>query len=228
MATLTSTLLLLHIVSGFLALVTGFLSMGNRKGGRRHRLTGKLFFAGMTGVFLTATALSLVKQIPFLFMVGFFSYFLACSGYRALYRKQAHLGQKAKGLDWLISGSGVLFGLGLLLFSLGWFQQRGAWGLVPFTFGSVCLAHGLMDIWGYFVRPGDKQHWLLTHGARMGGSFAAALTAFIVVNFSLGSFTWVLWILPGLLVGVWIGRLLKPYKRKKKQETPALPAEAIR
>ncbi|HYH15428.1 MAG TPA: hypothetical protein VD794_09410 [Flavisolibacter sp.] len=214
MATVLTSALIVHIVSGFLALITGFLSMLNRKGGKRHRLTGKLFFAGMTGVFITSTAISIAKNIPFLLMVGFFSYYLACSGYRSLYLKKLHLKQKPKGLDWLISGSGVVFGLGLMVFSLSWFTSRGAWGTVPLTFGIFCLLNGLMDIRSFFVPPKDKQHWLITHGSRMGGSFAATVTAFIVVNFSIGSFTWVLWVLPGVLVGIWIRRAIKPYKAK--------------
>lgn len=216
MATFVTTLILLivHIISGFLALITGFLSMINRKGGNRHRLTGKLFFAGMTGVFVTSTAISLIKNNPFLLMVGFFSYYLACSGYRALYLKKLHLKQKPRWIDWLISGSGVVFGIGLMVFSIDWFITRGAWGTVPLLFGGFCLLNAVTDIRRFFVAPTDKQHWLVTHGSRMGGSFAATVTAFIVVNFSIGNFTWVLWVLPGVLIGIWIGRVIRPYKAK--------------
>jgi uncharacterized membrane protein len=84
MKSLLTIFLIAHIICGFAALLTGFLSMLNRKGGKGHRLTGRIFFIGMTGVFVTSTGISIFKNIPFLLMVGFFSYHMACSGYRIL------------------------------------------------------------------------------------------------------------------------------------------------
>ena len=206
--------LIIHIAAGFLALVTGFISMLNSKGGKRHRLTGKIFFTCMTGVFVSATIIALAKDKAFLLMVGFFSYYLACSGYRILHLKKLHLKQKPALLDWFISLTGVLAGAALIWFSLYWFRDRGAWGVVPLTFGLFCLISGFTDLKSFFVPPTNKLHWLTTHGARMGGSFAATLTAFIVTNLQIGSLTWILWILPGVLVGLWITRLLRGYKAK--------------
>lgn len=214
MATALTVMLIVHIICGFMALITGFISMLNRKGGQQHRLTGQLFFAGMTGVFISATFIAVAKSLAFLFMVGFFSYYLACSGYRILYLKKLHLGQRAKVLDWAISSVGVLAGLGLILFSATWFRERGAWGAVPFTFGTFCLINGIMDIKNFFIPPTNKQYWLFTHGLRMGGAFGSTLTAFTVVNVSIGNLTWLLWILPGSLVGLWISRILKSYRPK--------------
>lgn len=206
--------LIIHIVTGFLALVTGFVSMLNSKGGKRHRLTGKIFFIAMTGVFISATVIAVAKSEAFLLMVGFFSYYLACSGYRSLYLKKLHLGQKPAWLDWLISTVGVAAGAALVWFSFYWFRDRGAWGMVPLTFGLFCMINGVQDIRSYFVPPKDKLSRLIKHGARMGGSFAATFTAFIVVNVQIGSFTWILWILPGVLVGLWIRNILRGYKAK--------------
>lgn len=206
--------LIIHIVTGSLALITGFISMLNSKGGKRHRLTGKIFFGAMTGVFISATIIAIGKGLAFLFMVGFFSYYLACSGYRILHLKKLHLSQKPALLDWFISIIGVLAGAGLVWFSIYWFRDRGAWGAVPLSFGLFCMINGITDIKSYFVPPANKQHWLTTHGGRMGGSFAATLTAFTVVNVNIGNLTWILWILPGVLVGIWISRILRKYKSK--------------
>lgn len=214
MSTLIQTILIIHVASGFTALSTGFISMMNRKGGRNHRLTGKIFFIGITGVFITAVALSILKPNPFLFMVGFFSYYLACSGYRALYLKMIQGKPKPEWIDWLISGTGVMFGLGLIVFSFYWFQARGAWGFVPLTFGTFCLGTAVKDIRSFYQPQQDKQMRIISHGSKMGGAFAATLTAFIVVNFTLGNYTWVLWILPGVLVGVWITKNLQSIKGK--------------
>jgi uncharacterized membrane protein len=215
MATSLIIMLVLHIISGFTALITGFMSMLNSKGGKRHRLTGKIFFTAMTGVFISATFISIAKGLAFLFMVGFFSYYLACSGYRILYLKKLHLRQKPKFLDWTISGIGVFAGLGLVLFSIQWFSSRGAWGTVPLAFGSFCLINGITDLRNFFIPPTNKQHWIITHGSRMGASFAATCTAFIVVNLHIGNLTWILWILPGVLVGIWISRTIRNYLQPK-------------
>lgn len=214
MKQLLAITLFIHIATGFLALVTGFISMLNRKGGKRHRLTGKIFFVSMTGVFISATVIALAKGLAFLLMVGFFSYYLACSGYRSLSLKKLHLKQRPALLDWFISTVGAVSGAALIWFSLYWFRDRGAWGAVPLAFGLFCLVSGIMDLRSFFVPPKSKLHWITTHGGRMGGSFAATLTAFIVVNVQIGGLGWILWILPGVLVGVWITKLLRRYKSK--------------
>lgn len=213
MTSLLKIMLILHIVSGFTALTCGLFSMLNKKGARNHRLTGKLFFYGMTGVFVTATYLSIAKNIPFLFMVGFFSYYLSCSGYRALYLKKLHLQQQPAPLDWVISLTGMVAGLALAAFSYFWFTQRGMWGTVPLSFGVFCFISGMKDIRGFYRRPQNKQHWFFTHGSRMGGAFAATVTAFIVVNVKIGALNWLLWIMPGILTGFWISALLRRYRK---------------
>lgn len=217
MTTAIRIMLIIHIVSGFVTLACGLFSMLNKKGARNHRLTGKIFFYGMTGVFITATFISLAKNIPFLFMVGFFSYYMACSGYRVLYLKKLHLQQKPAALDWLIGLIGIVFGIGLLIFSYTWFVNIGAWGSVPFSFGAFCLFSGIHDLRNFYVRPKNKQHWFVKHGFRMGGGFAAALTAFVVTNVSIGSLNWLLWLAPGLLTTVWTARIMRRYKAKFKK-----------
>lgn len=224
MLLLTQTFLAVHILSGFTALSTGFVSMLNRKGGRQHRLTGKIFFIAITGVFVTAIVLSILKPNPFLFMVGFFSYYLACSGYRALYLNKLPLNQKPGLTDWIINGTGLVSGLGLLIFSIHWFQTRGAWGFVPLNFGFFCLITAISDIRNFYKPQQSKLYHLINHGSKMGGAFAATVTAFIVVNFTLGTYTWVLWILPGFLIGFWISKNMEKLKTGSNRTSPQAPS----
>jgi uncharacterized membrane protein len=207
-------ILIIHIICGFAALSTGLLSMINRKGSKRHRFTGKIFFYGMTGIFITSIYISVVKNIPFLFMVGFFSYYLASSGYRILFLKKLHLGQRPGWLDWFISIVGLVSGIAFIVFSYTWFTHRGMWGTVPLAFGIFCAFSGYTDLRSFFVGPTEKQYWLFKHGARMGAAFAATVTAFIVVNFNIGSMTWILWILPGVTIGMISAKILNTYRRK--------------
>ncbi|MBO9205054.1 MULTISPECIES: hypothetical protein [Niastella] len=227
MTSLLKIMLILHIISGFTALACGLFSMLNTKGARNHRLNGKLFFYGMTGVFITATFLSIVRNIPFLFMVGFFSYYLTCSGYRALYLKKLHLQQQPAPLDWIISITGITAGLALVTFSYFWFIQRGMWGTVPLSFGVFCFISGWKDIRHFYHRPDNKQHWFFTHGSRMGGAFAATVTAFIVVNVNIGSLSWLLWILPGVLIGFWTNLILSRYRKFFKQKKTGQTAPVV-
>ena len=70
MISVTTVILILHIAAGFTALVTGGLASFTRKGGKSHRASGKWYFRVMTGVFITAIALAILKSLAFLFMVG--------------------------------------------------------------------------------------------------------------------------------------------------------------
>ena len=206
--------LIIHVISGFIALVTGFISMLTVKGGKRHRFSGKIFFSAMTGVFITATFISIGKNLVFLFMVGFFSYYLACAGYRRTRLKKLHLKQKPLIIDWAVSLIGIIAGLALVIFSITWFRDKGLWGIVPLSFGSFCLLSGIQDLSSFFYPPKDKQHWIVSHGVRMGASFAATFTAFIVVNVNIGgAYNWILWVLPGVLIGIWISRAIKGFRK---------------
>ena len=217
MATLLTVALIFHIICGGIALVTGFISMLTTKGGKIHRNSGKIFFGAMTGVFITATFISIAKGLTFLLMVGFFSYYLACAGYRRLFLKKLHLKQKPAVIDWVVSLIGIIAGLGLIVFSITWFRDKGMFGIVPLSFGSFCFLSGIQDISSFFYAPKNKQHWITSHGVRMGASFAATCTAFVVVNVNIGaSYNWILWVLPGVLIGIWISRTIRSFLQPRK------------
>ena len=221
MKTALSIALVIHIISGLIALTTGFIAMTTTKGGKRHKATGRIFFYSMTGVFITATFISIEKNLAFLFMVGFFSYYLACAGYRRTRLKKLHLNQKPTFIDWVVSLVGVLAGLGLVIFSISWFRDKGVFGIVPLSFGSFCFLSGIQDLSSFFYAPKEKNHWIVSHGVRMGASFAATVTAFTVVNVNIGHYNWVLWVLPGVLIGIWISRTIKGFLQPKALKNQA-------
>ena len=213
MAIALNIMLIIHIISGFVALITGFISMLTTKGGKRHRFSGKIFFGAMTGVFITAVFISIVKGLAFLLMVGFFSYYLACAGYRRIRPRKKPIKQRPEFMDWVISLTGILAGLALVIFSISWFSSKGAFGIVPLSFGTFCFITGIQDLGSFFYPPPNKLHWITGHGVRMGASFAATITAFIVVNVNIGAYNWVLWVLPGVLTGIWISRAIRSFLR---------------
>ncbi len=192
--------LIIHIASGTVALITGLLSMLNRKGGKNHVITGRIFFWAMTGVFVTSVTISIAKGLVFLFLVGFFSYYLTCSGYRSLYLKNIHMEQKAALIDWVIGYAGLFFGVGLIIFSvIGMAAKGGLFNLVPIVFGGISTLFAYSDIRKFYVRSTEKYHWMVSHGIRMSGAFTATVTAFIVVNIQIQQ-QWLLWILPAAII----------------------------
>ena len=71
MQTLTTFLLIIHIVAGITALITGGIASFTKKGGKTHRKSGKWYFGAMTGVFITAIALAILKKPSFPVYGGF-------------------------------------------------------------------------------------------------------------------------------------------------------------
>ena len=100
MEDVADVLLFLHILAGFVALVVAPGAMVARKGGRWHRRWGKVYFWAMAAVALTAVVLAIRGSDLFLLLAGVFAFYLAFSGYRVLYRKRPHKGDRATGLDW--------------------------------------------------------------------------------------------------------------------------------
>lgn len=215
MQAISFAILLLHILSGFTALVSGGISSLTKKGGPAHRRSGKWYFWAMTGVFITATALGLLKSNAFLFMVGFFSYYLVCRGYRLLYLKKLGQGQKAAGLDWGISLTALAFGIGLLGWALQQQMAGSSFWPVPLVFGIISGGFALADLKLYTRGPAHKQHWLTGHIASMGGGYIATWTAFVVTNNHFLPPV-VAWLLPSVVGTVLISTSIRRYTRPKR------------
>ncbi len=211
--------LITHIVSGLLGLVTGTLSMATVNTTSKHKKIGKYFFYAMIGIFATSIYLSFAKNNLFLLLVGFFSFYLAATGYRALYFKKLHIQAiKPTLVDYLINYTGVAAGLALLLLSIALFLKSNMFCIVTAIFGSLSFRLGYADIKKFKNRPIEKLHWLDSHGLRMAGAYTSTVTAFIVVNVSINA-NWVLWILPAALIIPITKKLLKKFKTKKMNNT---------
>lgn len=215
METLVSGMLGAHIIAGTIALFTGPVAMLTLKGGKNHRLWGKVYFYSMVVVFLTAVVLAIFKDIPFLFMIAFLSIYLVVSGYRALYLKKLHIGQKATTGDWMfiiVSLIGCMSLVGWGLYRI--FILNSNFGIVGIVLGLLGCRLVYKDLKKFIVPPTDKDHWLFSHVTGMGGGYIATFTAFAVVNirFLPGPITW---ILPALVGGFLIARWMRTYKKSK-------------
>jgi hypothetical protein len=209
-----SILLVLHIAGGTVALISGLVAMLTSKGSKPHRLAGKIYFGGMTAVFVGAVIVALGHHKDFLLMIGFFSYYLTVRGYRVLFLKKLNQGQKPVLVDWvIISVSTIfilaLFGWGIWALTLG--SGMGIAGIVFGTIGSVFL---FQDVRSFIHPPKEKMHWWFTHIGSMAGSYISAVTAFVVVNFQLPQYNWVLWVLPTMIGSVLIAKTIRKYKNE--------------
>jgi hypothetical protein len=72
--------LFIHIIGGVIALGIAPIALSLSKWSKAHKVFGWVFFGGMTAIFITSCVLSVAKNIPFLFMIGVFSYYAVLSG----------------------------------------------------------------------------------------------------------------------------------------------------
>ena len=216
--TFLKVMLVIHIAGGTLSLLTGLGAMLAKKGSKTHRTFGKIYFWSMTLVFIGALALALGHTKTFLLMVAFFSYYMTVRGYRILYLKNLTTGQRPNYVDWIITTVSGVFIMFLFIWGVYVLIEGDFMGIVGLVFGAVGSSFLYQDLKSFFGPPPEKMHWWYGHIASMGGSYIAAVTAFIVVNFYIGQLNFVLWILPGTVGGIIIGRTIRKYKT---QFTPA-------
>ena len=171
--------LIIHILFGSVALFVAPAAMMTGKGGAWHRRWGQIFFWAITGVAITAVVLSVIRSGLFFLLIAVFSFYLALTGYRILYRKTAQ--QRAGKVDWTAAITMILGSLGLV--------AHGSYGMLTSNFGIVAIVFGLIGLWlaatdvrEFLHHPSDKMAWWYSHMTRMISAYIATVTAFSVVN----------------------------------------------
>ena len=214
-----------HILAGTVALIVAPIALMTVKGGPTHRRWGKVYFWAMGVVAATAVVVAYWRNIPFLMLTAVFSFYLALSGYRALYLKRPDLGQRPAAFDWIAAGitlvaSATLVTLGITK-PTPRFQELSK---VAIVFGFIGLTISGFDVLRFLRPPADKRAWWYKHMANMIGSYIAAVTAFSVVNLhSLP--TTVRWLWPTAigtpLITAWITYYKRRFAPKSGAAAPA-------
>lgn len=173
-----NSLLLLHILCGFTALFSSFVAMSVIKGGHQHRRFGSAFFYGMTGVFITAIPLALIKNNLFLFLIALFSYYLAFTGWRYAKNRSG----RPSALDWGVSvamliTSCLMLGAGALK---QWPDSYQSTTLL--VFGSIGAIFSVSDLYTFKQCRAIAKLRIVKHLSAMLGATIATLTAFAVTN----------------------------------------------
>jgi uncharacterized membrane protein len=195
--------LTVHIAAGSGAFVLAPLALVTAKGGKAHRMWGKIYFWCMTVVAATALVMAIYLPVLFLALVAIFSFYATFAAYRVLGQKDAWKGASVvRGLDWLAAI--LCFAASLTLVLLGAARPEFVQNLrIPaIVFGAVGMRISGRSIWRFTHPPAEKMFWWYVHLQGMIGSYIAAWTAFSLVTIGpLLHGVWWLWIVP-ISVGI--------------------------
>ena len=168
------TLLIIHVASGVVALITALIAASNRKGSKRHRQVGTVFFIAMVSIGVTAIPVTFFRPNPFLFFVALFSFYMAFAGYR---RGRKTFAPRA--VD-LVAGIAMvvvavaMIGYG---FTMVFGGQGVGWALI--SFGGIGLTFGVNDVIDT-RRSRTHAQRVEVHLSRMLGGTIATITAVLV------------------------------------------------
>lgn len=209
-----TAVLILHIVSGLTALVVGLIAMFTPKGSPKHSLWGRIYYYAMMLVAITAVLrFKNETRLVFLTCIAVFSFYNTFTG-----RRLVLVGRKNnwQAQDWVAAFITVISGIVMIAYGVWAYQQGVTFYFVLFgLFGLFSLIIAISDILTFIGKI--NQPWMLNHISRMGGSYIATVTAFLVVNNHNVLPSLVAWIGPGVIGGVIIGRVRRKYKQKMQK-----------
>lgn len=164
----------IHILFGIIAIFIGLAPYLTEKGGRYHRLSGRLFLGLMAIVIITAlNGVIFFRDRPFLTIVTLLSFYTSYSGYRVLKTKEKGFTQP----DFMV----MLLVIGMALYFVAHFKTANIlWhaSVVYYLLGYVFVIVGF-DLIRYFfpnlIRV--KNFWLYDHIYKMTASFSALISA---------------------------------------------------
>lgn len=177
--TLFNFLLIIHIILGGTGLLLGTLVMFLKKGDKRHKFIGNIYFYAMLGTGIFAMVLAYLNLNQFLFITAVFTIYMILTGKRYLKKKKI---SDVTQLDWLLTITMLVFGIAFIGLGTNGIMKNNYFGFVLVVFGGLSLLFVYLDYRNFKGKSSIKNFWLTTHLQRMVGSYIAALTALIVVN----------------------------------------------
>jgi len=188
-------LLILHILSGAIALFSAALALSTEKGKKFHVLSGKSYFWAMVLIFLTAIPMSILNSNVFLFLIAIFSFYLAFSGKRFARNRK---GIPAR-LDLIAVNFMFLSGTGMWILAIIFFINNDSQFITLIVFGFLALSLGYGDFQTFKNQTATGKERIAKHLTNMMGGTIAVVTAVLVVNPPADP-EWVWWILPTVLI----------------------------
>ncbi len=197
METLMKISLFIHAFSGSIALITGLVAIFSKKGQKLHLKGGLIYYWSMMVVVLTGVILGTYRSNIFILTIAVFSFYMVFTGRRILGNKKE---VKAELLDWSVCILCLSIGLFMLYLGIINLVKIGFAGAVPMllVFGFFLSWMCLEDVQLMRLKKFVKGSYLIKHIGRMGGSYIATSTAFLVVNIDLEP-QWIIWLLPTVI-----------------------------
>ncbi len=188
-------LLPIHIMAGTIALFAAAFAICSEKGKKIHITAGRTYYWGMVGIFLTALPMSIITSNVFLFLIAFFSFYLAFAGRR--------FAQNRKGIasivDWIAVGLMIAAGLGMWVLALFYHMENNSQYITLTIFGFIAIALGYTDYKTYKQQEATVKKRIARHLTNMLAGTIAVVTAVLVVNVDMEP-QWLPWVLPTLLI----------------------------
>ena len=188
-------LLPLHILAGIIALLGAAFAICSEKGKKIHITAGRTYFWGMAGIFLTALPMSIITSDVFLFLIAFFSFYLAFAGRR--------FAQNRKGIasivDWIAVGLMIAAGLGMWVLAVFYSIENNSQYITLTVFGFIAIAVGYSDYKTYKQQEATGKKRIARHLTNMMGGTIAVVTAVLVVNVDMEP-QWLPWVLPTVIL----------------------------
>ena len=187
-------MLAIHILCGFVALVTMVMAYVTNKGPKFHARVGRVYGFAMVGVGLTAIILFFFGASTFLLLIAFFSLYLVLVGWRFASNRKGEVSQVDKSLIQFGGLGGIaLLGMAVLIATSGSapFGQSKSFAAVPATFGviSLALAYQQLTLQVEGSNPKGKKRISL-HVTYMGAGTISTVTAFTITVFGSTVLTW--------------------------------------
>lgn len=170
--------LIIHVIAGTGALLSGAGAILLKKQTTRHKPIGKIYFWCMTFIFITGVFLSIVKGLLFLFFISIFTYYATITAYRALKFKNSG---KPGIFDWGVEFFAALTFVGLIVMGFWYyFKFKTNEAIIPLAFGSLGVIGVYRNVRNFIKIPDERHFWLKKHIGNMLGSYIGAITAFVV------------------------------------------------
>jgi len=213
----------LHVLAGTVALLSMWVPMFSKKGGRAHRRVGWIYVWAMAIITVTAIAASSLRLLMeptrqegplFLMMVAVLGGAATWWGITSLRQKRRSTPSRVKA-DWIAA-------VGLIVVGLAGFAYWLAGAMTLFgIFGALNVAIGAGFVRTLRAAPSSRWWWWFEHFLGMIVACIGTVTAFLVVNYgsapeSIRSVipSIAVWVAPGIVGSVAL-TLLKRYYRAR-------------
>lgn len=213
------TLLLIHVAGGTVALITGLLAMFLKKSPGKHAVAGNIYYWAMMINGSSAIVMTLIKFNLFFLVIGIFSLYLVHTGKTTIQYWRRKEPWENTAADLLPMYIGLIASVIMILHPVVRMIIAGKI-FVPVlgVFGSILMINSIQDLKLMANKenrkPRNKQ-FLIRHIGKMGGSYIAALTAFLVNNVYIDPM-WVVWLLPTVIGTILIITSTNSWNKKLK------------